>query len=211
MALRVITELGNRLLTADELRAPGWSEDRFFAEAPEEGFYELKDGELVMHSPVNLAHQRIAGFLGGLLRCYVSDRDLGEVFQGPAVLKLRGDLLREPDIFFVSWSRREQIHEQSVLAPVELVVEIVSPDSRERDLVEKCREYEAAGIKEYWAIDLQAEKMLVHTRSNNAFERREVADGALQSGAVPGFSIEVEWLWQRPLPNQMECVRQILR
>ena len=211
MALKVTSEVGNRTLMADEVRVPGWTEERFFAEAPEQGFYELKDGKLIMHSPVNVEHQRIAGFLATLLDCFVTERNRGEVFEGPGVLKLRDALLREPDIFVVSSERAAQIGKQYVRAPVELVIEIVSPESVERDLVDKRAEYDEAGIEEYWAVDFDDEKITVHTRPDGNFHTREIVDGTLKSRALSGFSIEVDWLWQRPLPNRMECVRKILK
>ena len=34
-----------------------------------------------------------------------------------------------------------------------LVVEVISPDDPDRDLVDKRRDYAAAGIAEYWVID----------------------------------------------------------
>lgn len=39
---------------------------------------------------------------------------------------------------------------------------------------------------------------------------REIAEGRLQSSALPEFSIEVGWLWQRPLPSKIECADEIL-
>jgi Uma2 family endonuclease len=210
MALKVTSELGNRTLIADEVRVPGWSEERFLAEAPEEGFYEFKDGELIMHSPVNVEHQRIAGFLATLLDCFVTERNLGEVFEGPGMLKLRDALLREPDIFVVSSERAAQIEKQYVRAPVELVIEIVSPESVERDLIDKRAEYHEAGIEEYWAVDFDDEKITVHTRPGGNFQTREVTRGTLQSEVLSGFWIRVDWLWQRPLPSRMECLKEIL-
>jgi Uma2 family endonuclease len=210
MAFKVTSELGNHTLRADEVWVPGWSEERFFAEAPEQGFYELKDGKLIMHSAVNVDHQRIAGFLGTLLDCFVDERGLGEVFQGPGVLKLRDGLLREPDIFVVSSERAAHVERQHVRAPVELVIEIVSPESVERDLIDKRAEYDAAGIEEYWTVDLDDATVTVHTRPDGDFQTREVTGGRLQSTSLPGFWIEVDWLWERPLPGRMECLQEIL-
>jgi Uma2 family endonuclease len=135
-----VTENGRELHSAHEVRIPGWTEPRFFEEAPEQGFFEFKDGELIMHSPVGIPHQRIVGFLGSLLRNHVESKDLGEVFTGPAVLRLRENLDREPDLFFLSRARRGQVTEQHVRAPVDLIVEVTSPGSESRDLEEKREE-----------------------------------------------------------------------
>lgn len=210
MALKVVTDLGSELMTAPEVRLPGWSEERYFAEAPEAGFFELKDGELIMHSPVSLEHQREVRFLNTLLWDYVRTQRLGEVLEGPAVLRLRQNLSREPDIFFVAHRRADQMDEQHVDAPVDLVIEVTSPDSEDRDLYEKRDEYEEAGIEEYWVVDLSTHRVVSHRLIDGEFEATTAAEGRLESGVVQGFWIQVEWLWQRPLPNETECLDKLL-
>jgi len=34
--------------------------------------------------------------------------------------------------------------------------------------------------------------------------------GRIESQAMAGFWMEVEWLWQEPLPDELDCVEQIL-
>jgi hypothetical protein len=34
-------------------------------------------------------------------------------------------------------------------------------------------------------------------------------DGALKSTALAGFWLRAEWLWQDPLPNPLEVLRQL--
>ncbi len=211
MPLKVSSEFGSREMIAQEVRLPGWSEERYFEEAPENGFFELKDGELIMHSPVNLEHQRVVGFLHALLRAYAGRQNLGEVFAGPAVLRLRPDLNREPDLFFVGRDRSAQINEQHVDAPVELVIEVTSPDSENRDLYEKRDEYEAAGVEEYWVVDLSTRRVAQHTREAGRFQAASFTKGRVESQAVPGFWILAEWLWERPLPEELACLDQILK
>lgn len=46
----------------------------------------------------------------------------------------------------------------------ELVVEVVSPGSRERDAVEKREEYLAFGVQEYWVIDPERRQLLALRR-----------------------------------------------
>jgi len=205
-----MTENGMELMKAQEVRLPGWTEERYFTEAPEEGFYELKDGELIMHSPVSMEHQDVAAFLFTILRACSSARGAGRVFAGPAVLRLVEGLDREPDIFFVASSRLDQIHHQYTEAPVELVVEVTSEGSESRDVEDKREEYEAAGILEYWVVDPTARRVLVHRRRAGRFERQDISEGRLESQTMPGFWIQVEWLWQRPLPSEMDCLALLM-
>ncbi len=208
MKLRVVDENGVRVGEAGEVRLPGWTEQRYFAEAPERGFYEFKDGELIVHSAVNLDHQDIVGLLTALLRDVVYRGSLGRVFNGPGVFRPREGLAREPDIFFVSNERLPEAREQYAGA-ADFVIEVVSEGGRTRDFKEKAGEYEAASVAEYWVVDPAAREVVVHRLVDRRFAAETLAEGRLESTAVPGLRIEVGWLWQRPLPNQFDCLREL--
>ena len=210
MRLQVVDENGVAVREACEVRLSGWTEARFFGEAPEEGFCEFKDGELIVHSAVNIEHQEILRFLTFLLTGFVSRKSLGgKVLNGPAVLRVREGICREPDVFFVSKERLSALTAQYVAGPADFVIEIISEGSRTRDLKEKAEEYARAGVPEYWAVDPAGREVVVHRLTEGAYETRKVADGRLESTAVPGFRIEVEWLWQRPMPSEFECLGEI--
>ena len=100
MQIEVVTTNGQQVAEPFLVRLAGWTEERYFAEAPENCLWELQDGELIVHAPATPGHQRVVGFLAFLLRGYVEERRLGEVFTGPAVLRLRPGVNKEPDIFF---------------------------------------------------------------------------------------------------------------
>ncbi len=223
MKLHVVDENGVAVRESYEVRLSGWTEERYFAEAPEQGFYEFKNGELIVHSAVNIEHQGIVRFLTFLLTGVVSKRSLGTLFNGPAVLRLRGDLCREPDIVFVSTAHLAGVTAQYVSGPADFVIEVVSEGGRARDLKEKAGEYEAAGVAEYWAVDPANREVVVHRRvvrttrgpdqqglAEGAFEVTTAARGRLESAAVPGFRIEVDWLWQRPMPGEFDCLREVV-
>jgi len=209
--IKVVTESGREMVRAHEVRIPGWTEERYFDEGPEQGFYEYKDGELIVHSPVNIDHQRVVQFLDRLLGTYASSRGCGEVFAGPGVLRLRRDLDREPDLFFVSIAHAAQIKKKYVEAPADLVIEVTSAGSESRDLKEKREEYLAAGICEYLVVNPEARQITVHRLVGTSYQVTAIGRGRLESSPVPGFWIEVDWLWQRPLPNVIECLDLLLQ
>src|SRR5262249_54283208 len=90
----------------------------------------------------------------------------------------------------------------------DLVVEIVSPESQERDRTTKYEEYQRAGVREYWLIDLpRQEAIFYQLQSDGLYTASAVgADGIYYSAILSGLWIQVEWLWQRPLPK-MSSVR----
>ncbi len=210
MKFRLVDENGIEVAHSYEIRLPGWTEEQYLAEAPEQGFYEFKGGELIVHSPATIEHQEVVGFLTFLLDGYVTRNSSGKVFNGPAVLRIRKNLDREPDLFFDEMKDLGNIAEEYVEAPVSLVMEVVSESSRKRDLQEKAADYEKAGIAEYWAVHLTNKEAILHRLKEGAFEIQNTRQGRLESAAIPGYWMERDWLWRRPLPNKLDCLERLL-
>ena len=191
------------------LELGGWTAAEYFEKAPENRFCEFWEGTVVVYSPAWPRHQLVLGFLMSLLSVYTSARQLGEVLIGPAVARLREDVYVAPDIFFVPSAARSSIREMYVDGPPAFIVEVLSPSTRRRDLVDKVEMYRSAGVVEYWAIDGHSEEVRVYVNRPEPSESL-VKSGRLESVAVQGFSIDVGWLWQDPLPPDAELVKQYL-
>lgn len=73
----------------------------------------------------------------------------------------------------------------------DLVIEIVSPGSEERDYVLKREEYLEFGIKEYWILDPERHEMLVLRRGRKGWAPREVAPPKIYAcRALPGLEFD---------------------
>jgi Uma2 family endonuclease len=102
----------------------------------------------------NLIHQRLLRFLATLFGSFLEVKSLGEVILAGFPMYLGDDKpAREPDLMIVLNAHRERIKPTYLDGIADLVVEIVSPESDERDHGKKYIEYEAIGISEYWLID----------------------------------------------------------
>ncbi len=72
----------------------------------------------------------------------------------------------------------------------ELVIEVVSERSVDRDYVDKRQEYYDLGIKEYWIVDAQREHVIVLRRGKADWtEKRIGRDGAITTKLLPGFEL----------------------
>ena len=132
-----------------------WAE---YARLPSEGGRrnEVIDGALVVTPAPALRHQRVATDLVTHLNAFVKAHDLGEVFAGPVdVLFGEGDYL-QPDIVFVGRARAHLLSDRGVEGPPDLVVEIASPSTAERDRGIKLDRYRLFGVAEYWVVDPDA-------------------------------------------------------
>ena len=187
-----------------------WEE--FLRSWPDDVRAEWVDGEVILMSPSNIYHQRILSFLNELLTAFVRAHQLGEIVLPPFLMHLpTRPSGREPDLLFIATEHADRLRETYVDGPADLAVEIVSPDSGARDRGEKFFEYEAAGIPEYWLIDPRRKEASFYQRGEDGvyYLGPLDADGIYRSKVLPGFWLQVDWLWQRPLPSVPEITRQL--
>src|SRR4029450_11005251 len=112
---------------------------------------EFTDGYLeVLPMPTD-EHQTMVLLLYELLVAFVRPRG-GKVLVAPLRLKIRDGKYRESDIVVVR-SARDPRRQNRCWLGADLVVEVVSPDKPERDLIEKRHDYAEAQILEYWIVD----------------------------------------------------------
>jgi len=76
----------------------------------------------------------------------------------------------------------------------DLVLEVVSPDKPERDLVEKRSDYAEAGVPEYWIANPQTEMITVLWLEDDAYvEHGSFGRGSTATSALlPGFEVAVD-------------------
>jgi Uma2 family endonuclease len=186
------------------------SYEEFLEWLDEETHAEWVDGEIVMMAPVADSHSDLSSFLLTLIRVFVDTGRLGRVLAEPYQMKTGPDLPgRSPDILFVRNEHRSSVTKHFLNGPADLVVEIISPDSRHRDRVEKFEEYQQGGVSEYWLLDPNRQKADFYTRGADArFRPIEIADGTFRSVVLAGLWLKVDWLWQDPLPPVTDIIKQ---
>jgi len=140
---KVQTELKKEQVAREDFRE--WLNDEVKA--------EFINGEIVMHSPVKREHLEATGNLYHLLDVYVSMNDLGIVSSGKALIALeRNDY--EPDIVYWNKQQSKDFHVDTMVHPIpDLVVEVLSKGTKNKDKGIKFDDYAAHQIPEYWMID----------------------------------------------------------
>jgi len=185
--------------------------EEFLAWADEDTNAEWVDGEVIFMSPASDPHQDLADFLVTLVRLWVEARQSGWVRSNPFLMRLASRPSgREPDLVYVAEENRSRLRNAYVDGPADLVVEIVSPESQQRDRVDKLREYEQGGVREYWLIDrAQRQAGFYQLGPDSKYYPATVgADGIYHSAVIEGLWIKVEWLWQDPLPRIMDVLKE---
>jgi len=140
-----------------------------YRNTPEDKRYELLDGDLVMTPAPGTAHQRVLRRLIILLGLSVERTGVGEVFVAPFDVVLSDTDVVQPDLLFISNERSHIITEENVQGAPDLVVEILSPSTAERDQTFKRSLYAKHGVKEYWLVDTDAKTVTVLFHDDHGF------------------------------------------
>ncbi|HEX2203567.1 MAG TPA: Uma2 family endonuclease [Longimicrobium sp.] len=173
------------------------SYEDFLATLDEGTHAEWVDGEVVPMTPPSEEHAEISAFLLAALRGYVNRKRLGgRVLHAPFQMKLESSG-REPDVLYIGEESRHRFKRVFLDGPADLAIEIVSPDSRTRDRTEKFREYEQAGVREYWLIDpLQRAAEVYRLSGSGVYGPVPLGEPPrLRSEVIPGLWIDPAWLW----------------
>jgi Uma2 family endonuclease len=173
---------------------------------------DLIDGVMYMASPDNTDANKLNAWLCALMSIFARRKDLGQVFVSRVAFRLDDKNGPEPDIAFVRKDRLHLVQRGRVEGAPDLALEIVSPDSVERDYGKKRDQYERFGVREYWIVDELEEKIIVlRLQENGRYREMRPKKGVLYSQALPGFYLRPEWCWQDPLPDELELLQEMLQ
>jgi Uma2 family endonuclease len=172
---------------------------------------DLINGVIHVTSPDNTSAGYLFSWLCTLLFSYTSTRELGRVYGSRVAFRLDKANGPEPDLAVVLTRHYHRIKPGRVEGPPDLAMEIVSPESVERDYDAKRKLYEQHGVPEYWIIDEEERKVTVF-RLDGRGKYRVVRPrkGVYHSQVLTGFWLDPRWLWQDPLPNVVHVLQLIL-
>ena len=186
------------------------SYEAFLRWMDEDTLAEWVKGEIVMASPASFRHQNITDFLLSIMRPVIEQQKSGCLISAPFQMRL-ADSGREPDLLFVTEPHRQRLRDNYLDGPADLVVEIISPESVGRDRGQKFYEYEQGGVTEYWLIDPLRKRAEFYRLDSDGWYQLAAPDaaGRYRTPLLPGFWLQVDWLWQDPLPPVLEVLRQL--
>jgi Uma2 family endonuclease len=180
----------------------GMTYEEFLDWLDEDTRAEWVDGQVILMSPASYAHQTIVTFLLKVLSEFAATHDRGEVIPGPFQMKLPvRPSGREPDVLFVSKERSGLIRETYLDGAADLVIEVISPESRGRDTLDKRDEYEQSGVREYWLVDPERRQVTIFQRKGRRFSEHRINRGRLESEVLAGLWLDLDWVWRKRPPS----------
>jgi len=215
MAIAVASEQadGLRVVTADDCTLADlsalqgyWTQAQYLKLTNDGNrLIEFTDGRIEFLPMPTQRHQAISRFLFRALDSLVRDRG-GEVFFAPLRLRVRDGKFREPDLLLVHDSQDPRCRDDYWLG-ADVVMEVISPDNPDRDIVDKRMDYAEAGIPEYWIVNPMDESVTVLVLADGEYRAHGVfrpGEHAASSG-LPGLLIDVREMFDAASPRHRDA------
>jgi Uma2 family endonuclease len=164
----------------------------FYNTITEQEKAEFINGEIILHSPVKLKHNKVSKYILKLLDNYVDEHNLGYVGIEKVLIALtRNDY--EPDICFFGNEKSENFQPNQMRFPApDLVVEILSKSTEFRDRGIKFEDYEAHRVSEYWLVDTDLKVVEQYILVNDKYELRlKASEAVIESLAIKDFKVSI--------------------
>jgi prevent-host-death family protein len=127
---------------------------------------EFINGEIVLLSSPSTFHQKISGRLHLMFAKYLKSKKC-DVFYAPFDVHFKKKNFKEPDVMqpdlFIACDLEDMVNEKDrYMGTPTLVVEILSPSTRSKDMVDKLNTYMLSGVREYWVVDPKKKTILLY-------------------------------------------------
>lgn len=154
--------------------------------------YELLEGELIVSPAPTPRHQRVV-VNGTVFLRQAEDLGLGVVYVAPIYVVFDEHHTTEPDLLFIRHDNVSIVQEDAIHGIPDLVVEVLSPSSRRRDLRAKLQLYARFGVPHYWIADPDARTVQPYALTTQGYEALPLlqADDTLSCPLFPGITIRV--------------------
>jgi len=173
-----------------------WTEEKYFSLPETNKVVELVDGDIIVSPSPTGKHAIAVIELATALKNHIDKHKLGVVLTAPMDVRLRKNLIRQPDVLFIRADNKDIIRDIVDGVP-DWVAEVVSPGTKKTDEQDKLTEYAKAGVPEYWIIDPEAEEIKVYVLAGEADALTATISKAqtAESPTIEGFEVAAEGLF----------------
>ncbi|MEO8497188.1 MAG: Uma2 family endonuclease [Planctomycetota bacterium] len=114
--------------------------------------HEIIDGDHFVNPAPTMDHQRFSRRIQFQLYDQIEESGRGEVFNAPSDVQLTDHDVVQPDLIVVMRERRSILTATKIKGIPNLIVEVLSPSTKQYDRVLKKDLYERVGVPEYWIV-----------------------------------------------------------
>ncbi|MEO5355935.1 MAG: Uma2 family endonuclease [Nitrospirae bacterium YQR-1] len=159
---------------------------------------EIINGEEIMGPSPFGHHQRIVGTLQDIIRQHIKVTKSGEVFLSPLDVILEEGINRvQPDILFIR-TENMGIFQDWVRGVPDMVCEVISPGTYEKDTAVKRSIYEKYRVPEYWIVLPESKTVEILTIDGDNYKLHSFAalDGVVTSKAIEGLEVNIRDIFE---------------
>jgi Uma2 family endonuclease len=170
---------------------------------------ELVDGLLQEEEGADSPHEVVVSALLFVLLTWARPRG-GRVLASETKYALSSHRGRKPDISVFLTRDRKLPRRGATRHPPDVMIEVVSPDPRDRrrDHIEKLREYAAFSVPWYWLVDPEAQSLEILTLGEDGryIHALDTTEGTIEVPGCEGLTLDLDVLW-RELDEALELER----
>lgn len=131
---------------------------------PDEQRVELIDGEYFEMTAPRTIHQSVLYRISYQVMSYI-EKNHGscQPLFAPVDVQLDGEdenTIVQPDFMIIC--DKTKVTEKRVIGAPDFIIEILSPSTREKDMFIKANKYLQTGVREYWIVDTDKEKVIIY-------------------------------------------------
>ncbi len=168
-----------------------------YCRIPEDGKrHEIIDGRHYVTPSPDIGHQWASGQLFYELTRKITKRGRGLVYSAPLDVHLdRGSVL-QPDIIVVHEGNEGILDDKKKVNGVpDLLIEVLSPSSRSRDMRVKKGRYERAGVPEYWIVSWKRKAIEQFVLRDGKYNPPIVCRDRIRLRILRGVTIDLTKVW----------------
>jgi Uma2 family endonuclease len=157
--------------------------------------HEIIDGDHYMNPAPNTYHQAVSMRLSFLLFGLIEESGLGRVFSAPTDVQLTDHDIVQPDLLVISKERSKMITPVKIKGIPDLVVEILSPATKDNDLNLKKELYQKSGVKEYWIVDPDDQSLQQLVLNAGRFEELSKSSVQVALSFLADVVVDLKKVW----------------
>ncbi len=160
--------------------------------------YEIFEGDIIVTPAPNEPHQNAVSNLHLILGNHVKKYRLGKLYIAPFDVYFDEETVIEPDMLFVAKDRLSIIEKQRIKGAPDLVVEVLSPSTEERDRGFKFKRCAQEGVREYWLVDPEKSVVEVYTLAAHGYKLmgKFSGDQRVTSKILLGLEFPTSEVWK---------------
>jgi Uma2 family endonuclease len=165
-----------------------------FAKMPkQQAFVELIGGEIVVSPSPTPRHDIVISNLKDELRVHCETLGLSRWYQAPVDLFIAGYDVLQPDLMVFRADQEPGLDELPVRRIPSIVIEVLSPGTRKKDLREKLPRYAGRGIAEFWVIDPANRSITLYLLGKDgAYQPYIVGKDPIEVGIYRGVTLPID-------------------